>query len=883
LKTAAVPHDEEKRLAALRQYQLLDSPRDGAYDAFLRLAAEISESPIALISLVDRDREWFKARFGIDLESLQREYSFCADAVTGGRPVVIRDASADPRFRDNPLVAGSAHVRFYAGFPLRTPQSQTIGMLAVLDRRPRELKAAQLRSLSELADAVTAMFEERRTLLQLFDATYNELLHVDAQTGRFLFASDGAQRVLGYSLAELIGMHVGRVLQGMSESRFQEAVQGMREGAAFVAELSAHRKDGSQFPVELHAQMQRSGGGEQILAVAVDVTERKAAQRQIDLLLSAVNVAGDSVLVFEIANGGELRVAYANDAFYKQTGYRRGEVLGAPLEQFRKEMPDDPGMQTVRHAFATGEAVKAEVCSYRKDGSSFWNQITIHPVRSAGGDLTHWISVERDVTEAVERQSRLAEQNLRLVRLGVAARELFGVLELGVLERRLKASVRSLTGGIAHVHPVEPEPFADELLARALRAGGRAVDAGNKRIATPAGNAFVVDVTAAKGQALHDTDILVVELLGQYFGVAAQNASLVAEIEEQRNAVLELNQVKTDLIAMLAHDFKGPVTNILGYADLAGEMGELNEHQSEYLEAIKRAALRLADLATDTLALSRLERNEIDLSREDVDLAALVRDVADAHSDQREIRVDARGDVAVHGDARRLRQVFYNLIENAIKYSPGDEPVDVLLYRQGDTAVAEVTDRGIGVPKKDVRRIFDRFARASNARKMRISGTGFGLFLARQIAEMHGGRIDVESSESRGSTFRVVLPLAGYEELPRALRVAVIEREAEPRSFIAHALREAGFRTRVVQSLEPLVCAEHAEVDRIVVDLDAVPLQPPDLAQLQHFARSNGIGVVLVASEVPASSDGAHVIRKPYLMRDLLGAVQSPPMRSSPE
>ncbi|MFN2448229.1 MAG: ATP-binding protein [Candidatus Baltobacteraceae bacterium] len=611
------------------------------------------------------------------------------------------------------------------------------------------------------------------------------------------------------------------------------------------------------------------------------MSERGAVQEQMDLMLSAVNAAGDAIVVYGIDPDGGLRLTYANAAFYEQTGYEPAEVIGRTLESFRARMPDDEGMKAARQAIAQGRAVKTEVCSYRKDGSSFWNQVTLQPIRDAAGRIAHWISVERDVTESVERESSLEDLNARLVALGGAARDLFGALDLAALTQRFAQAVRELVQGTLSVHALESAPFADELLARAAASSGTITGEDKKRAALCAGGSFVIEVCAQR--VLRDADIVAIELLAQYFAIAARNASLVAEIEEQRNAVLELNQVKTDLIAMLAHDFKGPLTNILGYTDLTAEMGEVNESQQEYLDSIRRAALRLTDLATDTLALSSLERNEIDLADEDVDLAGLLRDVA-AGNERRSIELEMRADPAVRGDARRLRQVFSNLLQNAVKYSPGGEPVRVRLSSSAEHALVEVSDRGIGIPQHDLARVFERFTRASNARKLRIPGTGFGLFLCGQIVGMHGGRIEVQSREGEGSTFRVLLPLAGHEHMTRPMRIAVLESESEARSFITHALREAGLRTRLLHSIAALLEEDIFQTDRIVIDLDAVPFAPQARRAVERFAQAHHAGVIVVGSDPPPFDPSVNVLRKPYLMRDLVRAVQSgTPIRSAPE
>lgn len=471
-------------------------------------------------------------------------------------------------------------------------------------------------------------------------------------------------------------------------------------------------------------------------------TESKAAQEQIALLLSAIDVAGDVILVYRVDPGsGELSLSYMNDAYTRQTGYTRTEATGAPLQRFRHAMPDDPGMTMLRQAVREGRPAQAEIVSYRKDGSSFWNQVTMHPIRDESGRIGHWISVERDVTASVERESKLEDQQARLLLLTSTARELFATLDGRALVARIEKAVRELLGGtgIIHVLPQPPAQFDDPLLARACRSRGHVADDSRFRAAVSVAGAgaarYVLEARASSGRTLRAEDLFLLDLLAEHFAVATRNASLVAELDERRSAILELNQVKTDLIAMLAHDFKSPLTSIVGFAELAMELGPVNADQREYLESVKRIALRLADLASDTLAFSRLERNEIDLSLQDVDLTVMLADVADSLADQGQVHIRGSGAIVVRADPHRLRQVLYNLIENAIKYSPDDPEVEVKIRAADERVRISITDRGIGIPKKDLAGIFGRFSRAGNARKLQISGTGFGLYLARQIVE----------------------------------------------------------------------------------------------------------------------------------------------------
>lgn len=147
---APIPTDEAERLSALRALMLLDTPPEERFDRLVRFAAEQLDTPIAMVSLVDGQRQWFKARVGLDDTESARDVSFCGHAILKEEVFVVEEARSDPRFEDNPLVVGEPHIRFYAGAPLSAPGGHRIGTLCVIDTVPRALSTLELSILEAL-------------------------------------------------------------------------------------------------------------------------------------------------------------------------------------------------------------------------------------------------------------------------------------------------------------------------------------------------------------------------------------------------------------------------------------------------------------------------------------------------------------------------------------------------------------------------------------------------------------------------------------------------------------------------------------------------------------------------------------------------------------
>ena len=305
MMSAPIHPQEQARLAALRRYAILDTRPEPEFDDLTRLASWICGTPIAMISLVDAERQWFKSKIGEEANETPRELSFCAHTILEDDLLEVPNALDDDRFRANLLVTGGPKIRFYAGAPLTTPDGFNLGSLCVIDRIPRHLNAEQRDALRRLGRQVIAQLELHRMVRQLesqsafqkaiLEGARSAIISTDA-AGTILTFNAGAERMLGYSAAEVVGQATPALIHDAAEvaaraaelSRelgreiapgFETFVANARSGRPEEREWTYIRKDGSRLPVHLAVTVLADAAGavQGFLGIASDVTERNRA------------------------------------------------------------------------------------------------------------------------------------------------------------------------------------------------------------------------------------------------------------------------------------------------------------------------------------------------------------------------------------------------------------------------------------------------------------------------------------------------------------------------------------------------------------------------------------------------------------------------------
>ncbi len=507
MPAAPMPPDEARRLAALRDLGILDSPPDAEFDALVRAASLVCGTPIALISLIAADRQWLKANIGLPgLTETPRDVAFCAHTILGRELMEVADATQDERFADNALVTGTPNIRFYAGAPLRLSDGSQVGSLCVIDRQPRQLTDPQRQVLSSLAQAAAAALEGWRArrlqaqtardllaseerLRRLYETT-PAMLHSTDEEGRLVTVSDAWLSKLGYTRAEVIGRRATDFLTPESRAYDREVVlpKLLVDGYCNAAEYQVVTKNGATIDVLLsnvsdyddHGRLRRG------IAVVEDVTLRRQAERALiaERLRLANLIDGAGLGTFECnLQTGMMRF---NARSAEILGWQPGRPGETTIGAWRTRLhPDDLAVSDSafdRHLAGKSEHFHFEGRTTHRDGRWVWVQLSgTVMTRSADGrpetmfgSLTD-IDVRRRQEQALRKSELFLEQTGRVAGVGgwevdLATREVQWTAETFRLHGLEPGEQVPLSDAVVFFAP-EARPAIEAALERAMSSG----------------------------------------------------------------------------------------------------------------------------------------------------------------------------------------------------------------------------------------------------------------------------------------------------------------------------------------------------------------------------------------------------------------------------
>ncbi len=895
-----------------------------ALDDVVRLACTTAGARFGALALRDRTGERIVAAIGVAPADLPDAGSLIGLTGGGSAPVLVTDASRDPRFRAHPLVTGAPGLRWFVAVPLTVVGDGAAGALWVAGSASAVPAGPAIEALEASARLASAAVEAEEACASevargseaayrtIFELANDAMFVHDLKTGAILDANRRATEQHGYTVAEmraggvpLLTCRESLVDWDASRERLNRAAAGEVE----VFEWLGKHRSGRELWLEVSLRRITLAGGDRLLAITRDVTDRREAHAQLERAYGErTEELRRSEAHFRqiIENSSDIAtvldpdgvVVYQSHSIQRILGWTPEEVTGRSA--FDLIHPDDVPDARAGIARAMAGAPRPEGTTVRfrhRDGRWRMLEVRARNIDDAAPG-TGVIANSRDVTERIEAERELRLQKMLLEAQGEASID-------GILVVSQDGRIVSHNRRFIELWNIPPEPLDG-------RPGGdaEALESAFEQVADPVGfRDRVAHLYEHPDEESHDEIVLkdgrVLDRFsgpvrgpdGQRFGriwwfrditprkLAQQALQRAMEEADQAREAAELaNRAKSEFLSRMSHDLRTPLNSVLGFAQLLQRKVDAPD-QRKSVDHILRAGRHLLNLINEVLDIARIESNRQHLSLEPVRVGAaiqeslnLIRPLATQRGCTIEPTPDPDGDPYVRADRQRLTQILLNLLSNAIKYNRPDGRVWISFHGPVPAPGQEgasgrfrigVHDTGPGIPADRLDRLFTPFERLG-AEQSDVEGTGLGLALSHRLAEAMGGSLEVTSGEGEGSAFWLELELADRPALPapaRDRRAARIDAPTSPwpRATVLYIEDNLANLTLVESMLEArpglslisalqgrlgLELARQHAPDLILLDLHLPDMHGADvLTGLREDPRTAGIPVLVISAD----------------------------------
>ena len=778
-------------------------------------------------------------------------------------PVVVNNVAEDSRTAENAAKFHQLKIGSFINTPF-VSNGDLKFILGVYRQEAYEWRTDEIELLGELmtriwmrierARAEKALQESQERFSKAFNASPLVLTISSLTTGKLIEVNDTFVNATGYSREEAIGKTTLELGLWKNPRERKAEMQTVRQaGQISNVEYVFQTKTGGEIIGLLSAELIEIGGEPFALTVIQDITERKTAEQTIreseERYRILAETASDAIIRIDATS----TIEYTNTAVENVFGYAAEELVGQPLTMLMPEELRERHLAGFAHYLKTGEKnlnwLSIEVPAQHKDGHHFPLEISFGEYHQ--GSRRFFIGIARDITERKHSEDKLRESEEQLRALADSIPQLAWMAEAdGFIfwyNRRwyeyTATTPEEMEGwGWQTVHDEEMLPKVLKRWQTSIRTGEPfEMEFPLRRGADKIFRWFLTRVVP-----IHDSNGKIV----RWFGTNTD----VEELRQSRLQAEQANRLKDEFLATLSHELRTPLNAILGWSKMlqTNNLGE--DGAKKAVATIERNARSQNQLIEDLLDVSRIITGKLRLDIRAVDLpnvitAAIdaVRPAAEAKNIHLQILLDPRAG-PISGDPDRLQQIIWNLLSNAVKFTPKNGRIQIRLERINSHIEIVVSDTGKGIEPEFLPNVFDRFSQSDGSMTRRHGGLGLGLAIVRQLVELHGGTVSVESDGSdHGTTFTVSLPLLpvrrdSISDVPRihpkaeesgagldcppeltGLRVLLVDDEADSRDLVNLVLEECGAEVVTAESASEALEAVKGEKFQIIISDIGMP------------------------------------------------------------
>ncbi|MBI4100479.1 PAS domain S-box protein [Candidatus Microgenomates bacterium] len=652
-----------------------------------------------------------------------------------GKPVLNLEISGTTK-------SGSGEIqhRRISYFPARSPDGEIIGAGALVTDVTKQKTLEE--ALRESGQRFRAIFENAGIGITLADLA-----------GQPLEVNSAFENMTGFSKEELKKMIFLDFTHPEDQYLDRKEFKLMKKGRLEKYNLEKRyvRKDGKIIWVHITVSLIRNHVGKPKFTIGAvrDITKFKQTQEELIILSRAVEQSPSSIIITDIKGN----IEYVNPKFTQVTGYSSDEVIGKNPNILKSGETPQSEYKKLWGKITLGDEWRGEFHNKKKTGELFWESASISPVRDSKGVITHFLAVKEDITERkkVKEELKLYSKVIEEAPDGVQIIDLQGKIMYS--NRAVKDiygfSPEDLRGKDVNEMNVDPQ-FARKFVFPSLKKTG--YWSGEILVKHKNGRNFPIWLKAAVVKGVK--------------GETVALAGIIRDITERK----ELEARKDEFISIASHELKTPITSIKLLTQILPRLCAKRCNDTtimKYFTRIDNQVDKLTQLINDLLDVSKIQAGKLQLRRELFSMSGLVKEVAsEVRTISKAHKIIIKGQLRkrVYGDRIRIGQVLINLLSNAMKYSPEDKAIKVVMKANSTKAILSVMDQGVGIGENYHSRIFERFYQVKSGDGRFPSGLGIGLYVANEIIKLHGSEIKVESKIDQGSTFYFSLPFEKNDE-----------------------------------------------------------------------------------------------------------------------